>query len=110
VENIPVDDKTGKLFVNSRDTLKRCRAFFCENLNVRSSVDQNLIEQIQIRLISTTEEHIQIAQTSIQEVKKAVNQMKSRKAQGTDEVTVNILKAGGEPVIRWFLEFFTDVW
>jgi hypothetical protein len=35
--------------------------------------------------------------------------MKSRKAQGTDEVTVNILKAGGEPVIRWFLEFFTDV-
>jgi len=36
--------------------------------------------------------------------------MKSRKAQGNDEVTVNILEAGGEPVIRWFLEFFTDVW
>ncbi len=82
----------------------------CETLNVCSSVDQNLIDQIQIRLLSTSEVHRQSAQTSIQEVKKAVNQMKSRKAQGTDEVTVNILKAGGEPVIRWFLEFFTDVW
>ncbi len=36
--------------------------------------------------------------------------MNARKAQATDEVTVNIVKAGGEPVIRWFLEFFTDVW
>jgi hypothetical protein len=110
VEKIPVDDKTGKLFVNSRDTLKRWRAFFCKNLNVCSSVDQNLIDQIQIRLLSTTEEHRQSAPTSIQEVKKAVNQMKSRKAQGNDEVAVNVLKVGGERVIRWFLEFFTDVW
>jgi hypothetical protein len=71
VEKIPVDDKTGKLFVNSRDTLKCWRTFFCENLNVCSSVDQNLIDQIQIRLLSTIEEHIQSAQTSIQEVKKS---------------------------------------
>jgi molybdenum cofactor biosynthesis enzyme MoaA len=82
---------------------------FCENLNVCSSVNQSLIDQIQIGLLSTTEEHRQSAQTSIQEVKKAVNQIKSRKDQGTDEVTVNIVKGGGEPVIRWFLEFFTDV-
>jgi hypothetical protein len=43
-------------------------------------------------------------------VKRAVNKMKSRKAQGSDEVTVNILKAGGEPEIRRLLKFFTDLW
>ena len=36
--------------------------------------------------------------------------MKSRRAPGSDEVTVDILKAGGEPIIRWLFEFFTDVW
>ncbi|CAF4748714.1 unnamed protein product, partial [Rotaria socialis] len=34
VENIPVQDKNGKLLVNSRDTLKRWGGFFCETLNV----------------------------------------------------------------------------
>ncbi|CAF4230155.1 unnamed protein product [Rotaria magnacalcarata] len=110
VENIPVQDKNGKLLVNSRDTLKRWGEFFCETLNVCALIDQNLIDQIQILTLSTTEEHRQNAQPSIEEVRKAINQMKSRKAPGSDEVTVDILKAGGESVIRWLFYFFTDVW
>ncbi len=86
--------------MNSTDTLKRWREFFCEALNVCSSINQNLIDQIHIPTLSTTEEHTQNAQPSIEEVIKAVNQMKSRKAPGSNEVTVDILKAGGEPVIR----------
>ncbi len=57
VENIPVQDKSGKVLVNSRDTLKRWHEFFCESLNVCSSIDQNLTDQIQIPTLSTTEEH-----------------------------------------------------
>jgi hypothetical protein len=33
VENIPVQDKTGKLLVNLRDILKRWCEFFCESLD-----------------------------------------------------------------------------
>ncbi|CAF5166498.1 unnamed protein product, partial [Rotaria magnacalcarata] len=36
--------------------------------------------------------------------------MKSRKVPGSDEVTVDVLKAGDEPVTRWLFTFFTDVW
>jgi hypothetical protein len=45
VENIPVQDKSGKVLVNSRDTLKRWREFFRQSLNVCSSIRQNLIDQ-----------------------------------------------------------------
>ncbi|CAM4973960.1 unnamed protein product [Rotaria socialis] len=36
--------------------------------------------------------------------------MKSRKAPDSDEMTVDILKAGGEPVLRWLVKRFADVW
>jgi len=35
--------------------------------------------------------------------------MKLRKAPGSDEVTVDILKADGDPVIRLLFKFFIDV-
>jgi hypothetical protein len=109
-ENMPVQDKSGNLLVNSRDTLKRWREYFYETLNVNSSVDQNLIDLIETPTLSITEERRQNASLSIEEVRKALSQMKSRRAPGSDEVTVDILKAGGEPIIRWLFEFFTDVW
>ncbi|CAF2588534.1 unnamed protein product [Rotaria sp. Silwood2] len=32
------------------------------------------------------------------------------KAPGNDEVTADLLKAGGKPVIRWLYEIFVDIW
>ncbi|CAF1454133.1 unnamed protein product [Rotaria sp. Silwood1] len=55
-ENMPVQDKSGELLVNSKDTLKRWREYFHETLNVTTSIDQDLIDQIQILTLSTTEE------------------------------------------------------
>ncbi|CAF2913171.1 unnamed protein product [Rotaria sp. Silwood2] len=109
LENMPVHDNSGKLLVNSKDTLKRWGEFFQETLNVVSLIDQDLLDQIHIPTLAASEEHRQNAQPSMQEIRKAVNQMKSRKAPGSDDVTVDVLKAGGEPVIRWLFKFFTDV-
>jgi len=98
-ENVPVQDKSCELLVNSRDTLKHWPEFFCESLNVRSSIDRKLIDQIQVPILARIEEHRQNLQPSIDEVRKAMNQIESRKGPGSDEVTVDIMKAGGEPGI-----------
>ena len=110
VENMPIKDKNGDLLLNSSARLKRWREYFDELLNVTSLVDPDLLNEIQIDPIPQVEEKRQNAQPSIDEVRKALRQMKSRKAPGNGEVTADILKAGGEPVIKWLHEMFTDVW
>ncbi|CAF4497680.1 unnamed protein product, partial [Rotaria magnacalcarata] len=72
--------------------------------------DLQLIDQIKIKIIEKNEEERQNIQPTISEVRKALNQMKSRKAPGNDEITADLLKAGGEPVIKWLHEIFSDVW
>ena len=108
--NIPVQDKSGKVLINPKDTMNRWREFFHETLNVNTSIDHQLIDEIQVPTLSATEVYKQNAPISVDEVRKALNQMKSRKAPGSDEITADILKAGGEPVIQWLFKFFTDVW
>ncbi|CAF2169496.1 unnamed protein product [Rotaria magnacalcarata] len=110
VENMPIKDKNGKLLVNSTDQLERWREYFCELFNIHSTVDPDVINEIQITTPSRSDLERQNAQPSIEEVERALNQMKSRKAPGSDEVTADILKAGGEPVIKWLHEIFNDVW
>ena len=89
--------------------MKRWCKFFYESLNVCSSINSYLIDQIQIPTLCISEEDRQNATPSIDEVRNALNQMKSRKAPGSDEVTIDILKTGGEPAIRYLLNLFTDV-
>ena len=108
--NTPIQDKSGKVLVNPKDTLNRWRRFFHDTLDVTTSIDQNLIDQIQIPTLSVTEECRQNAPISIEEVTKTLEQMKLRKAPGSDKITADILKAGGEPVIQWLFKFFTEVW
>ena len=110
VENMPIKDKSGKLLLNSADRLERWRGYFNELFNVPSVIDSNLIDEIHIDTISKDEEERQNALPSIEEIRRALNQMKSRKAPGSDEITADILKAGGAPVIQRLHEIFTGVW
>ncbi|CAF4870100.1 unnamed protein product [Rotaria sp. Silwood1] len=45
---MPIEDKNGKLLVNSADQLERWREYFCELLNVSSTVDPCVINEIKI--------------------------------------------------------------
>ncbi|CAF3208339.1 unnamed protein product [Rotaria sp. Silwood2] len=108
-ENMPIEDKNGKLLLNSSDQLQRWREYFNELLNVPSTVDQKLIDEIPIDTLSKEEGKRQNAEPSTEEIRGALSQMKSRKALGNDEIIADLLKAKGEPVIRWLHEIFVDI-
>ncbi len=68
------------------------------------------MDEIQIPILEKKEEDHQNAPITCEEIRRALNQMKSRKASGNDEVTADLLKAGGVPVLQWLHLIFTDIW
>ncbi|CAF2103907.1 unnamed protein product, partial [Rotaria magnacalcarata] len=47
---------------------------------------------------------------SLSEVYDAIKQMKNRKAPGVDNISADLLKAGGVPMTKWAHEILCDVW
>jgi hypothetical protein len=110
VDNIPIQKKQGNLLSNSKDVMLRWREYFCELLNVHSSIDPHIFQQIPILIIPTTEQIRQDKPLSLSEVHDAIKQMKNRKAPGIDNISADVLKAGGMPMAKWVHEILCDVW
>ncbi|CAF4901418.1 unnamed protein product [Rotaria socialis] len=73
-------------------------------------IEPTLLDQIKPASLSTMEQHRQDKEPTLDEVQQALQQMKNRKAPGKDNVTAELLKAGGIPVIKWLHEIFVDIW
>ncbi|CAF1351176.1 unnamed protein product [Rotaria magnacalcarata] len=110
VEDMPIHNKYGTLLLNSNDRLERWKEFYSELLNVNSIIEPTLLDQIKPASLSTMEQHRQDKEPTLDEVQQALQQMKNRKAPGKDNVTAELLKAGGIPVIKWLHEIFVDIW
>lgn len=110
VENMSIRNKKEIPLVNSADRLERWKEYFDDLLNVPSSVDQHLIDDIEEQQLTSREEERQSAALTVQQVKAALAQMKSRKAPGNDDVTMDLLKAGGAPIVSLLHSIFKDVW
>ncbi|CAF2121924.1 unnamed protein product [Rotaria magnacalcarata] len=110
IEYMPIQNKNGDLLTNSADRLSRWREYLSELLNVHTSLDPSIIQQIDAPPISKKEQEQQDKPPSLAEVQEAIRQMKSRKAPGNDGITADLLKAGGLPVAIWLHEIFVDIW
>jgi hypothetical protein len=110
IENMPIQNKNGDLLTNSTDRLFRWREYLSELLNVHTIVDPSIIQQIDVPQISKIEQDRQDKPPSLVEVREAIRQMKSRKAPGNDDVTADLIKAGGLPIVIWLHDIFVDVW
>ncbi|CAF5042879.1 unnamed protein product, partial [Rotaria magnacalcarata] len=75
-----------------------------------SAVGTHTIDSISIPNISTLEIQRQDKIPTLEEIQLALSQMKSKKAPGNDGITVDILKAGGTPVLIWLKELFVEMW
>ncbi|CAF1656013.1 unnamed protein product, partial [Adineta ricciae] len=110
IENLPILDLQGKSILNSQERLQRWKDHFSDLLNVPSHVNQSILDQIPIPVISSVEQRRQEKPPSLDEVHQAIGQMKSWKAPGNDDVSADLLKAGVTPVALWLHEIFMDIW
>ncbi|CAF5059280.1 unnamed protein product, partial [Rotaria magnacalcarata] len=90
ITHIPVHDTNGLTLTNSKDQLNRWKEYFDEMLNVDTTINEQILQQIP----SPT----------------AVGQIKNKKAPGKDDVPVELLKAGSHYIAEWLHEIIRDVW
>ena len=108
-EHIAIHDKDGNVLNNNKERLKRWRKYFDEMFNVHTSVDEKTLQQIPTPLIDQKELSRQDAVPIVGEVVRAIQQIKNRRAPGKDEVTAELIKAGGLPLAEWLHEIIRDV-
>ena len=90
--------------------LEKFREFFSELLNVNSTSDPSVANALQPATISYAEKVRQEKSPTIVEVQMALKQMKSGKAPGNDEITADLLKLGGVPMLKWLYRVFVEIW
>jgi hypothetical protein len=109
-EHIAIHDKDGNTLTNSEDRLNRWREYFDEMLNVNTMVDEQILQQIPKSTLDPKELSLQDDVPTVDEVVKAIQQFRNRRAPGKDEIPAELLKAGGLTLAEWLHEIIRDVW
>ncbi|CAF3881035.1 unnamed protein product [Rotaria sp. Silwood1] len=106
---MPIKDKDDHLLTTSTKRLKQWREYFYELFNVPMNVDPILIQQITTPDIEPNEKERQEKTSTLQKVAEAIKQMKNHRAPGKDNLTAEILKAGGITMAKWLHEIICDI-
>lgn len=100
-----VRDTNGRILTNNDDVLKRWKEHFEGHLNTQFPHVETALEDIQENQVENNNEYI-----TREEVVNAINKMKIRKSPGIDNITAEMLKTGGEPMVEMLLRIFNRVW
>jgi hypothetical protein len=82
-----VKDEHGELAVDSHSILARWRHYFSQVLNVHGVNDDSQAEIHTAELI--------VPEPSVSEIELAIEKLKRHKSPGTDQITAELIKAGG---------------
>jgi reverse transcriptase-like protein len=100
-----VKDKDGVVLKEEEKQLLRWKAYFEELLNVESHVEVKEDKESEWK-----EDEKQDQCPTVEEVGKAVESLKSFKAAGPDGIVAELLKAGGNSVVKWLHRIIQKIW
>ncbi|CAM4839802.1 unnamed protein product [Rotaria magnacalcarata] len=109
INHIPVQDKNGLTLTNSKDQLNRWKEYFDEMLNVDTTINEQVLQQIPSPTVDDEELSRQDAVPTIDEVAKTIGQIKNKKVPGKDDVPAELLKADGHYIAEWLHKIIRDV-
>ncbi|CAF2995669.1 unnamed protein product [Rotaria sp. Silwood2] len=109
-ENLPIQDKDGKILINSKDVPARWKENLSDLLNVYANIDPIIIQNVTEPFIPSNGQFRQDKAPSLIEVEEAMNKMKSGKARGNDGISTDLRKAGGKSMAKWLHEIIVEIW
>ena len=98
--------KDGKVVTAEKEKLERWCEHFNELLNVDSKSDLTQVNELKEYKVLRELANV----PRIEEVEKAIKDLKCNKAAGPDDISAEMLKAGGGVIIDWLSVFFQQVW
>ena len=110
IEEMPIHDKQGNILTNSHDRLHRWREYFSELFNVPATAESTTGQQIPVAQLSLKEQKRQDKSPSLEEVEEAIRRMKCGKAPGIDDISADIIKAGGRALSTRLHKLFIEIW
>lgn len=105
-------DKEGNFIGGEEQVLDRWAEYFSELLNVttgREDLDENETEGDQPWQNSSQEER-PVPTPTMEEVRKAIKSLRNNKAPGNDNITAEMIKGGGEHLIRLVHQLIVEIW
>ena len=102
----PIKDAQGTLLKDNTKILKRWAEYYCDLLNSSRPSDQSVIEQLpQLPTV-----HQMDAPPTMEELKKAIDSLKSGKAPGPDGIPGEIYRCLNEDHLQHLMKIFHDCW
>ena len=100
-----VKDKDGNKKTNMKDVLRIWKDHFKKHLNTAFPYDENALNSIPEPLLEDND----VYEISKDQIRKAIDALKTRKSPGNDGITAEVLKAGGEKMADILDKIFREV-